>query len=84
MARERESFPSVDHVVDGITYSIHPTHGPGGYHASWICQECGERGSSNLMTATKDDSVGRAIINLLTHHGMTHRKGKNAPDESSI
>lgn len=77
-----ERLPSQEKVFDGITYTLFPQRGRDGYLVPRLCGQCGERSVSSVSTSTLELAIARAEINLLTHHGILHRKPGN-PDNAT-
>jgi hypothetical protein len=68
----REVVERVEHTIDGVQYVIIVERTPRGLHASWRCEDCGDRGAPSLLFATVEKAVARAKLNLSEDHGHMH------------
>jgi hypothetical protein len=58
--------------MDDVRYDITVAESGGEYSATWTCLECGEQGASVLKSASVEQAMERAQVNLYAHHTLMH------------
>jgi hypothetical protein len=58
--------------MDNLKYDITVAASGGEYSATWTCLECGERGATALKSASAEQAMERAQVNLYAHHTLEH------------
>jgi hypothetical protein len=63
--------------MDNMKYDITVVESGGEYSATWNCRECGERGASALKSASAEQAIERAQVNLYAHHTLVHSESSH-------
>jgi hypothetical protein len=58
--------------LDNVKYDITVAESGGEYTATWTCLDCGEQGASALKSASAQQAMERAQVNLYAHHTLEH------------
>jgi hypothetical protein len=58
---------------DGVTYEISATKRDGNFGATWVCQKCGEAGTSSRGAETEADALLAAQLLVIEgNHSKRH------------